>query len=144
MRPAILLMMFLAVVATPAFVAAEDAAAYRVIVNPKNPLDAAEKRFIANALLKKTQHWPDGSLIHPVDLAIDAPTREELSRNLLGRSTSAVKSYWEQIIFSGRGVPPPELDSDERVIAYVLQHEGALGYVSNRANVGAVKVVSIR
>jgi hypothetical protein len=56
----------------------------------------------------------------------------------------AVKSYWQQVIFSGRGVPPPELESDEAVIRYVLRFPGAVGYVSGTADVRGVKVLAVR
>jgi hypothetical protein len=55
-----------------------------------------------------------------------------------------VKSYWQQLIFSGRGVPPPELDTEEEVIRYVGRHPGALGYVSSYGEVGGVKVVIVK
>jgi hypothetical protein len=60
------------------------------------------------------------------------------------RSVAAVKSYWQQVIFSGRGVPPPELESDEAVIRHVTRSPGAVGYVSGAANVRGVRVVSVR
>ena len=43
--------------------------------------------------------------------------------------------------FSGRDVPPPELESDEAVVNYVLEHRGAVGYVSGAAKVRGAKVV---
>jgi hypothetical protein len=64
-------------------------------------------------------------------------------KDVLKRSVAAVKSYWQQRIFSGRALPPPELDSEEEVVLYVLTHPGAVGYVSDRANTAAVKVVGI-
>jgi hypothetical protein len=50
-----------------------------------------------------------------------------------------VRSYWQQRIFSGRDVPPPELDSDDAVIGFVSKYAGAVGYVS-----GAAKLVGVR
>ena len=49
-----------------------------------------------------------------------------------------------QAIFSGRGVPPPELDSDEAVIRFVLKYPGAIGYVSAGADIGAAKPLHVR
>ena len=60
-----------------------------------------------------------------------------------GRKTSAVRSYWLQAIFSGRGVPPPEKASDGDVIAHVKEHVGAIGYVSSAAATAAVKVLKV-
>ena len=57
---------------------------------------------------------------------------------------AAISSYWAQRIFSGRDVPPPELDSDEAVIEYVLKNRGAVGYVSPSAKLERAKVLPIR
>ena len=55
-----------------------------------------------------------------------------------------MKTYWQQRIFSGHDVPPPELDSDDDVVTYVLKHEGAIGYVAGGANLNGAKVLGIR
>jgi hypothetical protein len=127
-----------------AALARAEGPAYRVIVNPKNVTPAVERRFLAQVFLRKATQWDDGEVIRPVDLPADAPARRRFAEDVLDRSVAAVKSYWQQVIFSGRGVPPPELDSDEAVLRYVLRHAGAVGYVSGNADVRAVKVLVVR
>jgi hypothetical protein len=118
--------------------------AFRLIVNPANGATAVERRFVLEAFLKKTTRWPDGSLIRPVDENAESTSRQRFSDELLGRSVSAVKSYWQQAVFAGRDLPPPELDSDDDVVRYVLRYAGAIGYVSGVANIERVKVLSVR
>ena len=62
---------------------------------------------------------------------------------VLRRSVAAVRSYWQQRIFSGRGVPPPELDDDAAVVRYVLKYPGAIGYVTEGTPLEGAKVVTI-
>jgi hypothetical protein len=62
---------------------------------------------------------------------------------VLKRSVQAVKTYWQQRIFSGRGVPPPELESDDAVVRYVENNPGALGYISGTAALGKTKVLAV-
>ena len=120
-------------------------AAFRVIVSPANPMTSLERRFVAEAFLKKTTRWPDGNLIRPVDQGGESPVRERFSDDILGRSTAAVKSYWQQSLFAGRDLPPPELDGDDEVIHYVLKYAGAVGYVSSgAANIERVKIVTVK
>jgi ABC-type phosphate transport system substrate-binding protein len=120
------------------------AAPWRVVVNPSNPVNAVERRFLADAFLKKVTRWPTGDTIKPVDQADDAVVRQRFSDDVVGRSVAAVKSYWAQLVFSGREVPPPELASDEEVIRYVLKNVGAVGYLSPAANVERVKILTVR
>ena len=57
---------------------------------------------------------------------------------------AAVKSYWQQLIFSGRAIPPPELDSDEEVVRYVAKYPGAVGYVSGGSELSGVRTVIVK
>jgi hypothetical protein len=93
--------------------------------------------------LKEVTRWDDGEAVHPVDLRGDSDTRSKFSESVIRRSIAAVRSYWQQRIFSGRGVPPPELESDADVVRYVLKYRGSVGYVSSRADIGKSKVLSV-
>jgi ABC-type phosphate transport system substrate-binding protein len=116
---------------------------YRVIVNPKNPLTTIERTFLQDAFLKKTTRWPSDSVIRPVDLLPASEVRAKFSQQVLGRSIGAVRAYWQQRIFSGTDIPPPEVDSDDKVIGFVLRNEGAVGYVSANASLNGAKLVNV-
>lgn len=117
---------------------------YLIIVHPNNPVQEVDKSFLRNAFLKRTPQWPNNESIRPVDLGTNSQTREQFSNDVLGRRVAEVKIYWSQQIFSGKNVPPPELDSDAAVIDYVLHNNGAVGYVSEGSNPGGAKVVSVK
>jgi ABC-type phosphate transport system substrate-binding protein len=117
---------------------------YRVIVHPNNPVSSVSRDFLADVFLKKKTRWGNNDLIRPVDLAPRSSVRGRFCSQVLRRSVSAVRSYWRQIVFSGRGVPPPELASDEAIVSYVLRHRGAIGYVSSAADLSSVKIVVVR
>ena len=123
---------------------ADSAASYRLIVHPSNPAREVDRSFVAQAFLKKVIHWPSGVPIQPIDLDQRSPVRRRWSDEVLNRSIEAVKSYWQQMIFSGRGLPPPEVTSDEQVIDFVLHRAGAIGYVSADANLHGARVLSLR
>lgn len=118
---------------------ADEIPPFRVIVHPSNALKAAERAFVANAFLKKVTRWSEGEVIRAVDLRPDNPVRRRFTEEVLKRSVGAVRGYWQQRIFSGRDVPPLELDSDEGVVAFVAKYPAAVGYVS-----GAAKLVGVR
>jgi ABC-type phosphate transport system substrate-binding protein len=118
--------------------------AYQVIVNPRNATASVDRKFLEDAFLKKITAWPNDDVIRPADLAADSATRRAFTREVLNRSVEAVKGYWQQRIFSGRDVPPPEFPRDEEVVQFVLRHEGGIGYVSGTANIDGCRVVAIR
>jgi ABC-type phosphate transport system substrate-binding protein len=129
-----------------AFTTAIDAAehaSYWVIVSVSNPVTALSKRELSYLFLKKQMVWSDKQLVLPVDQGDAAPVRRAFSMGIHGKSISAVKSYWQQRIFSGREVPPPELGSNAEVTAYVKAHPGAVGYLSERPTDSGVKLIRI-
>lgn len=142
----ITLALWLALTALVASVAAEQpepASDYQIIVHPDNPIRSVDRQFLADAFLKKVTRWPDARAMHPVDLHPSSAARSRFSQDVLRRSVAAIKAYWQQRIFSGRGVPPPELGADEHVVAYVLKHSGAVGYVSGAAELEGAKAITI-
>jgi len=123
---------------------AEENQAFHVIAHADNPVASVERDFLADAFLKRVSRWPGGEAIQAVDLRFDSPVRAQFSLAVLKRSVAAVRSYWQQRIFAGRGVPPPEVDSDSAAIHYVKRHRGSVGYVSRHADTREVKVLALR
>lgn len=123
---------------------AQPVPAYRIIVHPSNPVTTLDRRYVEDVFLKKVKSWPGGDLVRPVDLEPSSPVRARFTGEVLRRPLAAVRAYWQQRIFSGRDVPPPELDSDDQVIAYVLRHAGAIGYVSGATALDRVKPITVR
>lgn len=117
---------------------------FRVIVHASRPESALTREFLTDAFLKNVTRWSDDAALHPVDQKGDSLARRKFSETVLKRSVQAVKTYWQQRIFSGRGVPPPELDSDEAIVRYVEARPGAVGYVSGSAALGKTKVISVK
>lgn len=124
----------------PSAAAQED---YRVIVNRDNPADSITKDQLSDYLLKKDSRWDHGEPADPVDLDSGSDVRQVFSKEVHGRSVSSIKNYWQRQIFSGRGVPPPEVTSDQAVIDFVRSRPGAIGYVSSRAQVNGVKTLTV-
>jgi ABC-type phosphate transport system substrate-binding protein len=114
---------------------------FKVIVNRANETDTLKKHDLSAIFLKKKVKWNSGAPIIPVDQSADSPLRENFSTTVHNRGTEAVKTYWQQQIFSGRNVPPPSKKSDGDVIEFVKSHPNAIGYVSITAVTTAVKVL---
>jgi hypothetical protein len=124
--------------------AAQSTSGYQVITHPKNPTSSVSREFLSDVFLKRVTRWDSSERTAPVDLRLDSPVRAAFSRSVLNRSIAAVRSYWTQRIFSGRDVPPPELDSDEAVARFVAGHPGAVGYVSAGPVPAGVKPLEVR
>ena len=123
---------------------AEPGVVFQLVVDPENPASDLPRDVVADVFLKANTRWPDGTAMKPVDQKPDTNVRKAFSDRILRRSVAAVRSYWQQRIFSGREVPPPELESDDAVVRYVREHRGAVGYVSGATNAAGTKVVNVK
>ena len=123
--------------------AAARAQGYKVVVNATNPTSKLSRQEVAALFLKKVDKWSSGAAAVPIDLVEGTPAREAFTRQVLGKSPASVRAYWNQMVFSGRNVPPPEKPSDAEVLAYVKATPGAIGYISAAADAKDVKVVVV-
>jgi len=123
--------------------AGDPAPTFRIIAHPARPEASVARSFVADVFLKNVTRWSDDEAIRPVDQRGDSAVRRAFSEAVLRRSVAAVKTYWQQRIFSGRGVPPPEFESDEAVVRYVEEHPGSIGYIGGSASPGKTKVLAV-
>ena len=115
-----------------------------VVVNAANTASTLPKDEISLLFLKKVASWPSGDAVVAYDLPAWSPTRNAFSRAIHGKPTTAVKSYWQQQVFAGRGVPPVERSNERDVLSAVAANPAAIGYVSAGATLPkGVKVVTI-
>jgi ABC-type phosphate transport system substrate-binding protein len=138
MRTRILFAAALMALASPAL--AEE---FKLVVNASNPVESLSKDEAAELFLKKVTRWSSGQVVHVVEPA-EVSVRNAFYRSVAGKSPSAVKAYWNQLIFSGREVPPVSKTSDADVIAFVRSNPGALGYVSAGTEARGVKAIALK
>jgi len=146
MKKAILFFVFLSIVLPGSFLYANDEVSFKVIVNASNPDSELTKQEISKLFLKKVKKWKSSKeAVLPVDQVSSSPIRGKFSKEIHRRKVSSIKAYWQKQIFSGRGVPPEEKGSDKEVLEYVDKHVGAIGYVSESADLdqNEVKVLKV-
>lgn len=120
-----------------------QAQSYKVIVNSSNPEASISASDLSKYFLKKTTKWANGEKVIPIDQSASSAVRGDFSKAALGKSVSAIKSYWQQYVFSGSGTPPIEKGSDAEVIEFVKNNAGAIGYISSTTNTNEVKVITV-
>ena len=118
--------------------ATPDPPPFRIVIHRNNPIESLPVKALSRIFLKKTKRW-DSSLwpgevrVVPLDLEEKSEVRKKFTRAIHDKSTGAIKSYWQREIFSGRDVPPTEVETDEEMITRIVEEEGAIGYVSGTA-----------
>jgi hypothetical protein len=115
---------------------------FQIIVHPENPATAIDRGFLRDVYLKKATSWRSGAVARPIDLPAGR-VRERYTQSVLRKTRAQLRSYWNQQIFSGKGVPPPSAESVAAVIIFVRSHPGAIGSVPAGADVAGTKVVRL-
>ena len=116
---------------------------FQVIVHPSVSVERMGASELSDLFLKKAERWPDGTRAFPVDQVETSQVRESFTRSVHGRSVAAIKAFWQQRIFSGRDVPPPEKTSDREVVDLVRATPGAVGYVSTATVVQGAQTLRV-
>ena len=122
---------------------AQDEVSFQVIVNAANPVASLTREETSRLFLRKVVTWKTGGAVQPVDQGEGSAARRSFSKSIHRRDIPGVKRYWQELIFTGQGVPPLERASDEEVVAFVAGSRGAIGYVAPGVALGR-KVRAIR
>ncbi len=112
-----------------------------VIVNPSNNSEISEDD-VKRIFLGKLKTFPDGTSVLPVNLSNSDSIREEFDDKALGKSASQIKAYWSKLVFSGKGNPPKEVDSQKEILQLVKDNPAVIGYVNASSVPAGVKVIA--
>ena len=110
--------------------AQQPARSFRVIVNAENPVGLLDAAEISRMFLKKTATWRNnGQPVVAIELAPGA-VRDAFDRDIHNKSNAELERYWQVMVFSGKGTPPPARATDAEIIEIVRHSPFAIAYVS--------------
>lgn len=122
-------------------VSMQASATILVIVHPSNG-DAIDQKAIENIYLGKTKSFPGGAQAVPINMDSSQGIKETFDTTVLGKSSSQLKSYWSQKVFTGKGTPPKEVASADEMIKLVSSNPNIIGYIDSSQANDSVKVVA--
>lgn len=114
----------------------------KVIANPSVKIESISVGEIKSVFLEERNSLHDGTHVEPV-LSKGGPAHESFLKEYLDKNNDALQDYYRTLVFTGKGLMPKALRSDEEVAAYVAKTRGAIGYVSSTAPVDGVKTLTV-
>ena len=126
-----------------AALAGASGAEVKLIANPTvgaSEISADELKGVF--LLTKTS-LKDGSKVEPV-LEKSGAVHEAFLKEYVGKSDSALQTYYRSLVFTGKASIPKEVASDADVVSFVAKTKGAIGYVSASTEAAGVKVLTVK
>jgi hypothetical protein len=133
---------FLAVVVGVWAAAAASAGDVKIIANESVGASSISADEIKGVFLSTKTSLSDGSHVVPV-LEKSGPAHEAFLKEL-GKTDSALETYYRSLVFTGKASMPKTLGADSDVVSYVAKTKGAIGYVGAEASTDGVKVLEIK
>lgn len=127
----------------PASLRAQDVG-YRVVVHRSNGVNRLTRDQVSKIFLRQLRFWENRQHVLPVDQPAESPARRSFTKRIHQRTIASVQTWWQQQIFAGGEVPPPERASDAEILEYVRKYPSAIGYIRAGVPVGAdLKIVAV-
>lgn len=119
-----------------------DAADYKIIANPNVTLDTVDLPSLRDIYLGKTKRWEDGSNVQPVYVTKGDAHKKFLSE-VVHKTPAQFRTYWKRAVFTGGRAGFKKVSSQEELIKYIQDNEGAVGYISADTEVEGVKIIEV-
>jgi hypothetical protein len=121
---------------------AAQAADVKIIANESVGATSISADEFKGVFLSTKTSLSDGSHVVPV-LEKGGPAHEAFLKEL-GKSDSALETYYRSLVFTGKASMPKTLGADAEVVAYVAKTKGAIGYVGADAATDGVKTLEMK
>lgn len=96
------------------------------------PQDYFTREHLREVFFVRVTSWPNGLPIRVFVLPDQNPLHIRFSKEILGVYPYQLRSAWDRMIYSGTGVPPTVVDSEEEMRARLKSTPGAIGYEEKR------------
>ena len=113
-----------------------------IIANPGISSNSIDYKDLQRIYLGKKTQWKDDISIVPVMLK-SGPLHDGFIEDFLDRSVQRFATYWRQMVFTGKGVPPRSFEDESELVDFVARTPGSLGFASTSADVGDVKILTL-
>jgi ABC-type phosphate transport system substrate-binding protein len=114
-----------------------------VIVNKANA-SSIDAKAAQRIFLGKEKKFSNGGVANPINLPSGHALRSDFDEQVLGRSSSQVAAYWSKLVFTGKGVPPTELNNPSEVRTAVESDANAIAYIDIADAGDSVTIVKLK
>jgi hypothetical protein len=116
-----------------------------VIVNKGVPTNSISMAALKAIYTGKTTYWPDGQSVGIVVLDDQITDKtDEAMEEVSGMDTSHFKTFWQRMVFSGRGQMPQKFGDTASLVAYVASTKGAIAIVPADADLKSVQKLEVK
>lgn len=113
-----------------------------LIGNPSVRESVLTKQDIKKIYLGKKRVWNDGTKV-VFAINTDKDLFKLFLKKYVGKSPSQYDNFWRTKVFSGKRSSPLMLDGNQKIINFVSETKGAIGYVSDDSKLDNTKTFKV-
>jgi ABC-type phosphate transport system substrate-binding protein len=112
-----------------------------VIANKEVPVDSLSATELKDIYTGKTAYWQGGQ---SVVIAVLSGKTDAALKEVSGMDASQFKTFWQRLVFSGRGQLPKKAEDADSLVALVAANKGAIALVPADAGLKDVKILDVK
>ncbi len=130
---------FIRVVITLLLLVSSPVQAQTLIAHPEQEHSQLSRTSLRAMFAVRLTQWPDGTPVRVFVLKDNNPTHIQFCKSVLGMFPYQLRKIWDRQVFSGTGIEPTVLDSEQEMLSRVAKTKGAIGYLENNSIDDSVK-----
>jgi hypothetical protein len=105
------------------------AGSVEVIVNPDHSSAPMDRNLLRAIFTMRLRQWPDGEPIQVFVMPDGSELSNQFCREQLGTFPYVLRATWDRIVFTGTGLAPTVVNSEQEMRERVHSTPGAVGYI---------------
>ena len=138
-KMALLILIFLLGLATHA---TSNEEILRIVAAADTSQEAVSSAELNRIFLGKTRFWKQGAQIFPI-INTNKLALEQFCRAIVHKTPRQYTMYWRKQLYAGHSMLPVQRDNDQKVIDYLSEHPGAIGFILSPVSDPRIKELKI-
>jgi hypothetical protein len=105
------------------------AASVDVLVSPDQAHTRLDRTLLRAIFTMRLRQWPDGTAVHVFVLPDHDAATDRFCREQLGTYPYVMRDTWDRMVFTGTGLAPTVVASEQEMRERIRSTPGAIGYV---------------
>ncbi|NRB42135.1 MAG: hypothetical protein HRU20_27310 [Pseudomonadales bacterium] len=119
-------------------------ASQSLVVNSGTQLESVTLNAARAIFSMRLKQWPDGFPITVYVLSDTSEIHRDFTRNKLLMFPHQLRRSWDRYVYSGMGIAPIELKTEQEMMEKVASTPGAIGYLSKEFKDDRVRAITIQ
>ena len=102
----------------------------QILVNPDIASVTLDRDLLRAIFTMRLRSWPNGPPVRVFVLPDSDPVSDRFYREQLGMYSYVLRAAWDRMVFTGTGLAPTVVRSEQEMRERVKETPGAIGYVS--------------